>query len=198
MKTLFIVFEGPDGAGTTTHARLLAERLKEEGKDVLLTAEPTDGPVGQQIRSHLKSNDAITPMELQKLFVEDRAWHLEHIILPALKRETIVICDRYIPSTLIYGSSLGLPLRPLQELNKKFIQPDVTIFTLPPFETCWARVAKRPERDTFEREELQRKIYDAYVNMAKENPKIHVIDTSKDKDVVAQEIRALVLRLVDL
>ena len=95
------------------------------------------------------------------------------------------------PRCVNHGSSLGLPLEELQELNKKFIQADVTIFTLPPFETCWARVAKRAERDSFEREELQRKIYDAYVKMAKEDPRIHVIDTSREKDAVAKEISAL-------
>ncbi len=192
MSGFFIVFEGPDGAGTTTHSEWLADALRRKGKDVLLTAEPSEGPVGQHIRSELKAHSGITPREYQELFVNDRAWHVEHIIKPALRKGAIVISDRYVPSTLIYGASQGLPQEWLHEMNKDFLKPDLMIFTLPPVEVCWARVSKRPEKDSFEQQDLQKKIHQAYVDMANADSSIRVIDTSGEKDVVEEQIRTLV------
>ncbi|MBI3331751.1 dTMP kinase [Candidatus Peregrinibacteria bacterium] len=192
MSGFFIVFEGPDGAGTTTHSERLADALRAEGKEVLLTAEPSEGPVGKHIRDELKSHSGLSPREYQELFVNDRAWHLEHVIKPALRKGIIVISDRYIPSTLMYGASQGLPMEWLQEMNKDFLKPDVMIFTLPPFEVSWPRVAKRTEKDPFEQKDLQKKIHQAYIDMAEQDPSIHTIDTSGDKDEVAKKIRSFV------
>lgn len=192
MSGIFIVFEGPDGAGTTTHASRLADALRAEGHDVLLTAEPSEGPVGLHIRTELKSNSGVTPREYQELFINDRAWHVEHVIKPALLKEQIVICDRYVPSTVIYGTSQGLPEQWLKDMNKDFPKPDVMIFTLPPLEICWARISKRTEKDAFEKKDLQMKIHQLYKEMAESDPSIFVIDTSGEKDIVSKQIRDIV------
>lgn len=191
--SLFLVLDGPDASGTSTHAALLAQRLRKEGYEVVLTSEPTDGPVGKQIREFLKTQaslpaDRPDPMELQLLFTQDRSWHVEHVIAPALKAGKTVICDRYWHSTIVYAQAQGLDATELKKLNNKFIQPDVVIFTLPPLSVSLERMGQRSEREFFEREDLQRTIHEGYARMAKENPSIRVIDTSASKEEVAEEI----------
>lgn len=185
--SLFLVLDGPDASGTSTHAAFLAERLRKEGHDVLLTSEPTDGPLGKEIREYLK-NGKIDAMELQLLFTKDRAWHVEHVVAPALKAGKTVICDRYWSSTIVYAEAQGLDATELKILNNKFIQPDVTIFTLPPIEISLQRLAKRASTEIFEQEDVQRKIHQGYERIARGDPRIIVIDTSGEKDAVAQEI----------
>lgn len=185
--SLFIVLDGPDASGTSTHAQFLAERLRKEGHDVLLTSEPTDGPLGKEIRGDLRTGK-VDPMELQMLFTKDRAWHVEHVIAPALQAEKTVICDRYWPSTIVYAEAQGLDVTELKKMNNKFIQPDTTIFTLPPIEISLKRLTSRTSTEIFEREDLQRKIHEGYERMARENPRILVVDTSGEKVAVAAEI----------
>ncbi len=184
----FIVLEGPDGAGTTLHAKLLAEKLMSEGHEVVLTAEPTDGPIGSSVRARLKGSETIDPLELQKLFSEDRAWHIEHVIQPALDAGKIVISDRYIASTLIYGEALEVPLQTLQEMNNNFIQPDLEFVLLPPYEVCRERVMRRESMDQLEGDELQRKVYDGYEKYIQDNLHVKKIDTSREKKSSATEI----------
>ncbi len=187
MQGIFIVFDGPDAAGTSTHAQLLAERLEAAGCPVLLTAEPTDGPLGKEIRDALKSGKA-DPMALQLLFTRDRAWHVRHVIEPALAEGKCVVCDRFTPSTIVYAEAQGLDSTELNNLNSNFPQPDCTIFTLPPLEVALQRLAVRASSEIFEREDFQRKIHAGYANMAAADPSIQVIDTSGPQEKAADEI----------
>lgn len=188
MKGVFIVLEGPDGAGTTTQATLLAERLKKEGCDVLLTAEPTDGPIGKWIRLQLKDNTGLTPLSLQLLFCADRAWHIEYVIQPALEQGKIVVCDRYAPSTIVYAEAQEMETDMLVTLNNSFLQPDLQIFTLPPLEVSFERLQLRAEKEFFEARDLQSKIHDGYTRMATEDKSIAVVDTSQEKEASAQHV----------
>lgn len=192
MRGKFIVLDGPDGAGTTTHSTLLADLLKKQGHDVLLTTEPSDGPIGQWIRKQLIADAPLTPTALQLLFCADRAWHLEAVIEPALRQGTVVVCDRYAPSTLVYAQAQGVPVQMLKMLNDNFLQPDCMIFTLPPVEVSVGRIEARGEKDLFEGRELQKKIHEGYSKLAAENPTIRIVDTSKDKKESADEIFAIV------
>ena len=187
-KGLFIVFEGPDGAGTTTHAALLAERLKREGREVLLTAEPTDGQYGSKARALLREKSAPESKEIQELFALDRKEHIETVIKPALDAGKIVICDRYIPSTLVYGEVQNFGLEWLKSLNKNFIQPDCTFLLLPPFSVGAKRLERRKTRDLFEVEQFQQKVYEGYARYAKAHPEVRVFDTSKSTDASEEEI----------
>lgn len=189
--SLFIVLDGPDATGTTTHAKLLAEGLEKKGHNVLLTSEPTDGPVGKKIRDYLKSG-AIDPLKLQMLFTSDREWHVKNVIEPALAEGKTVICDRYWHSTIVYAEAQDIDSTELKKINMKFIQPDCVFFTLPPIGISLTRMAKREEKEVFEREELQRTIHDGYRRMAIENPGIHVIDTSRTKKGVSAKIAEIV------
>jgi dTMP kinase len=190
MHGKLIVLEGPDGAGTTLHSKLLAERLEREGHRVLLTAEPTDGPVGAWIRSILKGQELMPASALQLLFTADRAWHIDRVIVPALLEGTIVITDRYAVSTYLYGKVQGLDVEWLKDLNKAFPQPDCQIFTLPPLEVCLERLARRTEHDIFEQREVLTQIHAAYTDEAAQDRSISVVDTSGEKQDVAALIFA--------
>jgi len=192
MPGTFIVFEGPDGSGTTLHAKLLEHKLLEEDLKVLRTCEPTDGPIGSQIRETLHSSEPLSPPSLQELFCQDRAWHLENVIQPALAEGSVVISDRYLHSTLAYGQALGLEKKYLRDLNKKFIQPDMLFFLLPPYQVCAERMGRRDKHDALEESALQRKVYDIYHELAEEFAESHVIDNSGGKAKVASGIFDLV------
>lgn len=192
---MFIVFEGPDGAGTTLHSRLLAEKLISEGHRVILTAEPTDGPIGTWIRTNLRTESAhspLSPQALQLLFCADRAEHIEKVIKPALAEGKIAISDRYTLSTIAYGGTFGVDREWLKKINEGFLKPDVTILALPSIAVCMERLGRREVRDMFEKEELQEKIHAAYRALAQEHASIAVVDTSGEKATAAEHIWNLV------
>ncbi len=184
----FIVLDGPDGSGTTLHARLLAERLQKDGHDVVLTAEPSDGLIGQSIRRALSSNAGFSPAAMQLLFCADRAEHVETVIARALEAGKVVVCDRYVPSTIIYGDVLGLDADWLEDVNAPFPVPDVTIFTLPPFAVCRERLARRKHNDAYEESTFARKVYERYEKYAAEDSTVKVVDTSREKEEVAEAV----------
>jgi len=132
MAGQFIVLEGPDGSGTTTHAQLLADRLQKEGKNVIHTCEPTRGPIGTFIRSQLKER-TMPPDALQLLFTADRAWHIENELLLGIEENKTIVCDRYSLSTIVYADALELDPQYFVDVNKMFMQPDIQILLLPPF-----------------------------------------------------------------
>lgn len=183
MAGTFIVIEGPDGSGTTRQSQMLAQRMRKEGHDVLLTSEPTDGLIGKEIRSLLLSETMPPADAVQLLFTADRAQHVQEVIEPALKNDQIVISDRYALSTFVYGKALGLDEEWLKDLNRTFPKPDLTIVTLPPLEVCLERLGKRDTQDHFENALFQKRIYQEY--RAIEDPSTIFADTSGDKDEVA-------------
>ena len=101
---LFIVIEGPDGVGKTKQAAMLADALTARGRDVVLTAEPTKGEIGQRIRRHLSGEERLAnPFSLQTAFALDRLEHCSLVIEPVLNEGGIVICDRYRLSSIAYA-----------------------------------------------------------------------------------------------
>ena len=128
---MFITLEGVEGSGKSTLAKGLAERLQARGRETLLTREPGGTDLGRQIRSMLLRPDS--PVNAQAelfLFLADRAQHVHEVILPALSAGTIVLCDRYVDSTLIYqGLGRGFAqaqLRELCDLATGALWPDLT------------------------------------------------------------------------
>ncbi|MDD5026290.1 MAG: dTMP kinase [Candidatus Peribacteraceae bacterium] len=188
MSGFFIVLEGPDGSGTTLHSTLLSRKLEAQGMKVLRTSEPTDGPIGTAIRRDLDKGTPFSPLELQKRFCSDRAWHLNEVIAPALRTGSIVISDRYIPSTFAYGEALGIRREELENMNKDFIRPSLLFLLLPPLEVCARRLKSREKLDALEEVTFQRRVYDLYAHMAAEDPSIIPIDTSGPKHASAEEI----------
>jgi len=115
--------EGLDGAGLSTQATLLARYLRGKSKKVLLTKEPTSLPIGKLIKSILSRNHEVSLLALQLLFAADRAEHLEKEIEPALRTNHIVISDRYILSSLAFGS-VDNDVEFLKQINSRFRRPD--------------------------------------------------------------------------
>jgi dTMP kinase len=126
------------------------------------------------------------PDATQLLFCADRAQHVHTVIEPALQNGVTVISDRYALSTIIYGAVQGIDPAWLRQINERFIQPDMTFITLPPFEVCAERMGKRDVHDHYEKNGLPRKIYDAYAALSEQH--IYAIDTSGRKEDVAEEI----------
>jgi dTMP kinase len=189
---LFIVFEGLDGAGLSTQAARLAAFLTRRGNEVLLTKEPTTSPIGQLIRSALKRHLAFSPFTLQLLFAADRAEHLAKEIEPAVRARKIVISDRYILSSLAFGS-VDLELAVLQQLNARFRQPDLTIILDTPPRVCLVRI--RENRDTielFEEEARLEKVRAQYLALNEHFANTVIIAGDRPIEAVSQEIQAVV------
>src|SRR5262249_53814736 len=166
----FIVLEGIDGAGTTTQAELLSTELRREGRQVLTTGEPSDGPIGTLIRQALTETlhppiqwGALSDDALALLFAADRLAHLRAQILPALERGQVVICDRYLLSSLAYQGSV-LPVDWVEQINARAISPDLTIFLEVNAEIAAERRASRGGKaELFENPERQRKVIQQYL-----------------------------------
>jgi dTMP kinase len=125
---MFIVLEGIDGCGKSTQARLLYEWLMEQGKDVLLTAEPTCNRIGTFIREILSGSEKVDPKTLALLFTADRCEHLKNEIVPALSEGRIVVSERYYHSTIAYQSAQGVNREWLFDINHFVLEPTLTIF----------------------------------------------------------------------
>lgn len=189
----FIVLDGPDGSGTTTHCGLLRDYLSEKGYDVLFTAEPSKNLIGKFIRDILNRDQGISGQALQLLFTADRSEHLSEVILPALEEGRQVICDRYHYSTVCYGLALGLEEKWLNNIGRLFLKPDHTIFLLPPLEVSLERIDSRINKESLESEGLQKRVHEAYLKIAKKD-NIPVVDSAQDAEKTKNDI----LRLVKL
>ncbi|PIR02253.1 MAG: dTMP kinase [Candidatus Nealsonbacteria bacterium CG11_big_fil_rev_8_21_14_0_20_37_68] len=145
----FIVFEGLDGSGQSTQANLLKDFLLEKNFNVILTKEPTqDSEAGKKIRKILDKKAGVQPLQLQKLFAQDRKEHLENIIIPALKEGKIVISDRYFFSSFAYGSASGVNLEWLIKINDEFLLPNLTFILKVSPKICLGRIKKRGDKIT--------------------------------------------------
>lgn len=186
---MFIVFEGLDGSGSSTQSKLLADKLTEAGKSALLTKEPTnETPIGKLIRGALQHQWEASPEGLQLLFAADRAEHLKDEIEPALADGKVVISDRYLLSTLAYGS-LNVDLEWLKELNKHFRTPDLTfLFKLDP-EICIERIQGRGQDfELFEKKEMLEKVWQGYEAAAQHYENVHIIDASRSIEEIGEEV----------
>ena len=148
-KGKLITIEGIDGAGKTTFAEALYEKLKEKGINCVFSYEPTSGPFGKKIKEILTKGEK-NSQELRTLFLKDRMWHVENIIIPALEKGKWVILDRYYLSTLAYQGSQGLPFRELLVENETIAPiPDLVIYLDLPLEIAFERIKARKKKLSF-------------------------------------------------
>lgn len=157
---MFISFEGTEGVGKTTLIRKLHEHFLVQGSEVVLTREPGGTPLAEQIRSLLLSVNHEEQMshdtELLLMYAA-RAQHLSQVILPALKANKIVLCDRFADSSFAYQcAGRGLSRDKLQLLNQNFVakMPDITFWLDAPIEMGMRRAQERGALDRFEQEKL--------------------------------------------
>ncbi|MCX7038560.1 MAG: dTMP kinase [Spirochaetes bacterium] len=161
----FVVLEGLDGSGTTTQMKLLAERLEREGRPHAATWEPTNGPVGSLIRSILSKRTPAHPRTVALLFAADRNEHLYEPgtgIAERTKRGEIVICDRYLFSSLAYQSLESDPDYVLS-LNSSFPLPQLLVFLDTPVEVCQERLARRGSAELYDGFAFQSRVRAEYL-----------------------------------
>ncbi|MFH0949081.1 MAG: dTMP kinase [Candidatus Aenigmatarchaeota archaeon] len=194
MPGKFIVFEGLDGSGITTQATLLRNFFISKGKDAILTKEPTDGLIGGLIKACLRSEWKTSPNVMQMLFAADRAHHLETEIEPNLKKNKIIICDRYVLSSLAYGS-LEVPTKMLQQLNLGFRKPNITILVDTQPRICLDRIKRaRPHLEIFEDETKFEQIRKNYFNLKSLFPETYVIDGNREPEEILENIKKVVAK----
>lgn len=199
-KGLFISFEGTEGAGKSTQLKHLSAFLKSREILQRLTWEPGDSPLGKIIReSLLNPNYSPKPESELFLFLADRAQHVQEILLPELSRNKVVICDRYIDSTLAYqGGGRRLfsweELKKMNQLCTKGLKPDLTlVFDLPTEEGFRRKHRENPKwsGDRIEKEKLDfhNRVRKALHRIAKEEPKrVKLIDATKSETEVKTEM----------
>jgi len=201
-RGVFITFEGPEGSGKTTQLHILAERLRNSGRDVVETQEPGGTAIGVQIRHVLldaKNRELCPTAELLLMFAS-RAQNVDQCILPALASGRMVLSDRFTDSTLVYqGAGRGLGSEVVYELDRiacRGLVTDLTFMIDIDTEAGLARARGRSTRteDHETRMEEQgisfhRKVRDAYRQLASDEPRrIRLIDGSQSREAVAQHV----------
>ncbi len=194
----FIVLEGLDGAGTTTQCERLGKALRSPKRRVVLTREPSDGPIGTLLRQALTGRVALpnghgplTPATLALLFAADRVDHLAADVEPALKRGTWVISDRYLLSSLAY-QALDNPMGWVAEINRWSRTPDLTLFVDVTAATAAQRRGSRGGRaELFESDAVQRrtrKLYQKAITVRRRaGERIAVIDGAQPVEAVTRD-----------
>ncbi|MFO7153112.1 MAG: dTMP kinase [Bacillota bacterium] len=190
----FITIEGPDGAGKTTQAEMLVEYLKSRGKRVIATREPGGTALGEQLRKILLDPEGSPVSSAEALiYAACRAQLLEKMVIPALKEGFVVVCDRFVDSSLAYqGYARGLGINRILQLNKWVIGsywPDVTILLdIDPAESL-KRLTGGKDRLESEALEFHQKVREGYLKVKEMFPeRIKVVDASMPVKEVFEKI----------
>jgi len=194
---LLIVFEGIDGTGKSTQVRLLAEALRQQGREVVTTFEPTDGPHGRRIRELFTSRDSVSTEEELALFMADRRQHVDEVIRPALAAGQVVLSDRYYLSTAAYQGAAGLDPEAIIAANEAFAPvPDCVLLLEVPISLGRHRIEQlRGEvLNDFEREETLRRVADVFAVIRRDY--IKRIDATGSLETVHRAVLAQVLPLL--
>ncbi|WP_457567867.1 dTMP kinase [Desulfurobacterium sp.] len=199
---MFITFEGIEGSGKTTQARLLHEWLLDSGYEVILTREPGGTPAAEELREFILSDKEEPFPEIAELmlYMAARAFHVNNLIKPALANGTIVISDRFSDATIAYqGYGRGIPVNEIEHLNKlttEGLEPDITFLIDIPAEKGLSRIKNR-KKDRIEKESIQfhEKIRQGYLRLAKKNRhRIVIINGEKAPEDIFEEIKKQLMR----
>jgi len=192
----FIVFEGIDGSGKSTHVRLLCRDLRQQGHDVLSTSEPSRGRIGRLIREYAERRGRrLHPEAEALLFAADRFEHVKQTIEPALERGLIVVSDRYLHSSLAYQGAGGASLEWIREINRFAPRPHLCILLDVAPETGLGRMRGR-RRTVFEVYAFQQKVRDIYLRLANQGELVKV-DADRTVKEVQKDISDLVQALLE-
>ncbi|WP_298932908.1 dTMP kinase [uncultured Ruegeria sp.] len=200
-RGLFLTFEGIDGSGKSTQARMLAEHLRETGRDVILTREPGGSAGAEEIRSLVLEGDPdrwSAETEIL-LFTAARRDHLERTIEPALTAGKVVICDRFADSTRMYqGLSRGDLRGLVDQLHSLMIkrEPDMTVLIdMDPHTGLSRAKGRQGAEERFEDfgPALQRKMRAGFLALAEEfSDRFRIVDGNRDMDSVARDVTKIV------
>lgn len=196
--SLFITFEGGEGSGKSSALRLLDEKLRAEGFQTVLTREPGGTPIAEQIRNVIldRANTAMDARTEALLYAASRRQHLVEKVWPAIKEGKIVLCDRYLDSSLAYqGGARGLGIDEILNVNLFATEgtfPDLTLlFDIEP-ELGLARIAKNAQREVnrldLEKIEFHKGVRATFLSLAKRYPdRFVVIDASQSLEKVVDD-----------
>ncbi len=201
MSGLFITFEGADGCGKSTQLRFLAEYLEQQGVDVVRTREPGGCPVAEKIRDIVldvgNEMDAVTEA---MLYAAARAAHVRAVIIPALEAGRVVLCDRFVHSSLAYqgfGRELGVEL--VTQINAPAVDgcmPNATVFINITPEKAFERMNESKVYDRLESEDIafHQRVYNGFTELSK-GPGIISVDARGTKfetrDIILQSLKPL-------
>ncbi len=204
----FITFEGGEGAGKSTQARLLATALEKRGIEVVVTREPGGSPGAEDIRKLLVEGEPgrWDPLVETMMMFAARADHVANTIKPALARGAYVVCDRFTDSTYAYqGAGRGLPretIRRIESIAVPDLKPDLTLILDLPADTGLARTQTRRHGETrFERFDLafHERLREAFRDIARHHAdRCVLVDATQPQDAVAQEILKIVQQRLGL
>jgi dTMP kinase len=205
--SLFITLEGPEGSGKTSAIKIVKEQLEKEGYQIVMTREPGGTPISEQIRNVIldKSNTAMDYRTEALLYAASRRQHLVEKVWPNVREGKLVICDRYLDSSLAYqGYARGLGVEDILNVNMYATEgtfPDITLlFDLEP-EVGLARINANSSREVnrldLEKLDFHHRVRNGYLSLAKRFPdRFVIIDASKDlEEVASSALKAIKERL---
>ena len=196
-RGLFITFEGSDGSGKTTQYRLFAKYLKEQSFDVITTRDPGGTEISEKIRTLIldPDNKEMTDMTEAFLFAASRTQHVSQLIRPAVEEGKIVLCDRFMDSSIAYqgyGRGLGDCVRQINEVAVMGMQPDLTFFLDLKPEDGRKRNIRAGKADRLEQQDIEfhDRVYEGYRKLAEiYSSRFIIIDASGSIDEVQERIR---------
>jgi dTMP kinase len=215
-RGLFLTFEGMDGCGKTTQMRLLIDRLRAEGHEVIESAEPGGTRIGKQVRRILldSANQELGPTAEMLLYFACRAQNVDELITPGLAGGAVIVSDRFTDSTLVYqgvGRRLGEDVvRTLHEIACRGVQPELTIYLEIDLETSLARAHARnreledmqaPDERRMDEQarEFHARVREAYTKLAEREPeRIRKIDGRRSIEEVAAAVWEAVKERLDV
>jgi dTMP kinase len=204
MPARFIVLEGLDGSGISTQTRRLATHLDLLGVPYYCTREPTDGPVGSQVRLALTGRLRVDPTTLALMFAADRSDHLHATVRPRMEKGIHVVSERHVLSSIAYqGAQLADPawVREINRQTTDALMPDLTLFLDLPPETALGRIdASRPGRELFEQADrlaaTRAAFHAAIAEMRSAGQRVELLDATAPIDEVAARVASLVSALL--
>jgi dTMP kinase len=199
MKGKFITFEGSEGCGKSTQSRLLYQYLLRKGYDVIYLREPGSTAVGEEIRKILldAKNNSMTSVSEMLLYMAARSQVVQEIIKPALSAGKIVVCDRFLDSTLAYqGYGLGLDTKIIKEIGRLVtlgVSPDLTILLDLPVQKGFKYRDSKKDRIEQRSIPYHARVRAGYLELARrDSRRIKVIKADGDKNQIQREVRVLI------
>ncbi|HKK95255.1 MAG TPA: dTMP kinase [Anaerovoracaceae bacterium] len=197
-KGYFISIEGPDGAGKSTQLKNIIKYFKEKDIDIIFTREPGGTEIGEKIRKIIldKENEKMCDMAEALLYAASRAQHVNEKIKPKLDEGRVVLCDRYVDSSIAYqgyGRELGELVTVINDYAIAGVKPDITILLLINPEEGRGRINNN-EKDRLEiqKDDFHQRVYEGYRKLCEKEPsRFHVIDASKNIEAVKADIYSI-------